>query len=529
MEIKQSFTTILQRFLLVILFGILVLIILVQTNPATRRIGRDYGIYLYVGKEIYRGGLPYRDAWESKPPAIFYVDAFALMIGNGSRWGVWMLEVIFLLSAVCISYYLLNKLWGRWPALAGVFLWLAGLGLTLGEGNSTEEYPLPLHFLSILLFLKLIETPKNRGLNFLLGLTFGISFLFRPNNAAIEIAVILTLFLFSIIDRNLKSIWAQIVWVGLGGLTPIFLVGLYFWYQGILYDYIEAAYLYNFFYSTTQITSALPLKTGFGIFGGIAWAAVIGYLVAIIRIFRLPRGQDFYLYLFLLLCPLVTIYISDPAKRAYGHYFINWLPFIALLAGLAINFFVVQLQMNKSASPRWETIGLGMLILFAGIFFVSSGRSTEYGQTLKKLASHPKKDIEFSTKLAAYVRRHTKPDDFVLFWGSQLGENIMADRDTPGSILFFPSLVQSDITTKLNDRYLRELKTNKPILIVDTGYPVFLSIDPIERKKQLSEGFDKSLIPSNADQLFDFIDKNYYLITTVSDRPIYKLKDSSLP
>jgi hypothetical protein len=58
---------------------------------------------------------------------------------------------------------------GHWPALAGLILWLVGLDLTLQGGNLTEEYPLALHFLSIALFIKLVETPNHRLYNMLLG------------------------------------------------------------------------------------------------------------------------------------------------------------------------------------------------------------------------------------------------------------------------------------------------------------------------------------------------------------------------
>ena len=37
--------------------------------------GADQGLYAYVGERILRGELPYRDAWDQKPPAIHYTYA----------------------------------------------------------------------------------------------------------------------------------------------------------------------------------------------------------------------------------------------------------------------------------------------------------------------------------------------------------------------------------------------------------------------------------------------------------------------
>lgn len=61
-----------------LLFTLLTLTVLVQSNPGTELPNRDYGFYIYIGREIARGNLPYETAWDSKPPAIFYLNALAL-------------------------------------------------------------------------------------------------------------------------------------------------------------------------------------------------------------------------------------------------------------------------------------------------------------------------------------------------------------------------------------------------------------------------------------------------------------------
>jgi hypothetical protein len=303
------------RILLTMLLILLVLTVLVQANPGTRIPGRDYGFYVYIGDHVVHGKLPYRDAWESKPPAIFYANAVGLWLGRGSRWGVWIIELIALLAAATISFHTTRKLWGIWPALAGLILWLVGLDLTLQGGNLTEEYPLSLHFLSIALFIKLLETPKHRLYNILLGLAFGICFLFRPNNAVLEAAIIMILLLMQVFHRDLKSILLQILWLSIGVLIPLLLTIVYFWSQGLLRELFEASLLYNLTYSTTAITSDSPLLIGFRTFGWIAWLGAAGYLVALQR--ALKTKDPFYLLL-LIGWPLV-IYLSDPARRSYTH------------------------------------------------------------------------------------------------------------------------------------------------------------------------------------------------------------------
>ena len=182
-----------QGLLFALLAALLTLIVLGQSIPLRKTPARDYGFYVYIGDQILHGKLPYRDVWESKPPAIFYVDTLALILGRGTRWGIWAVEAFSLLAAIYLSFRLMNRLWGPWAALAGLLTWTYGLNATLMGGNMTEEYPLPLHFLALALFPALVRQARKRTLAFLLGLIFALCLLFRPNNAVTEAAVILVL------------------------------------------------------------------------------------------------------------------------------------------------------------------------------------------------------------------------------------------------------------------------------------------------------------------------------------------------
>src|SRR6187399_2457518 len=105
----------LQYALLLIAIAFLTLAVLAQANPGTELPTRDYGIFVYIGEQITHGKLPYRDMWDNKPPGIFYLNAVALWIGRGSRWGIWLVEFISLFGATLLSFNFIKKLWGKWP------------------------------------------------------------------------------------------------------------------------------------------------------------------------------------------------------------------------------------------------------------------------------------------------------------------------------------------------------------------------------------------------------------------------------
>jgi hypothetical protein len=67
-----------------LLAGVVVATLLLLSLLLGFRFGRDQGIYAAVAETIVHGGAPYRDAWDFKPPAVFFVYALArLLLGPG--------------------------------------------------------------------------------------------------------------------------------------------------------------------------------------------------------------------------------------------------------------------------------------------------------------------------------------------------------------------------------------------------------------------------------------------------------------
>src|SRR5215212_115597 len=50
-------------------------LLIVRLPSLVQPMGADQGLYAYVGDRIRAGELPYRDAWDQKPPAIHYTYA----------------------------------------------------------------------------------------------------------------------------------------------------------------------------------------------------------------------------------------------------------------------------------------------------------------------------------------------------------------------------------------------------------------------------------------------------------------------
>src|SRR5215213_7611469 len=86
-------------------------LVVVRLPSLVQPMGSDEGLYAYVGERVLAGDLPYRDAWDQKPPAIHLT--YALMRG------VWPRD-----SAVPAADLIV-------AALMAVLLWRLGAALAM--------------------------------------------------------------------------------------------------------------------------------------------------------------------------------------------------------------------------------------------------------------------------------------------------------------------------------------------------------------------------------------------------------------
>jgi hypothetical protein len=502
---------------------LLVSIVLADANPATNLPKIDSGTFEYIVQQILRHKLPYRDVWDSKPPAIFYVNALGLWIGKGSRWGIFAIEFASLFIATGLAFWFLKKQWGLPAAWFGTFTWLYGLSNTIQGGNLTEEYPLVFHFLAFILLTALFWHPKRRCLQFLLGLSFSVSFLFRPNNSMVEFSAVLAYIVILVLKKRSKDLMSGLLFLGSGVAIPLAFVAIYFWHYGLLRDLFDAVIIYNLSYAATKISALNPLIFGSDVLGISLWLGIVGYIFLLINIrsFIFEKGSELNIAL-LIGWPLAIITV-DPSGRGYPHYFTNWVPFIALLSTIVYSKALSIIWVSRLKNLLVRQIMISSIALFlAVIVFIGSGSFSLYAKVVRSL-SNPENRERFSV-ISDYVRFHTDPGDYVLFWAARPGENFMSRRSAPSAYILYPILVSSPITEQFNIQFLRDLKRNQPILIVDLNDPYNLSLDPAIRNNQILKKEKWSSMPDNINEVFYYIDTNYSLERTVAGASIYMLR-----
>ena len=163
-------------------FLVLVAVLFLPVSPLLQRTPpRDSGIFLYTSSEMLDGKLLYQEVWDHKPPVVFLINAFGLWISNGSVWGVWFLQYMFIAASSVLALVVLSNAFGIYAAFIGVAGSLFTLQQVLHGGNYTEEYAIFFQIASLFFFYWGLKRKCNPWYGLLTGIFIGLSFFTRQN------------------------------------------------------------------------------------------------------------------------------------------------------------------------------------------------------------------------------------------------------------------------------------------------------------------------------------------------------------
>ena len=227
-----------------------------STSPLFSGWGYDSAMFQTIGKYWAEGYLPYVDLYDHKGPMIFFINA--LGYGLGGRNGVYIIQVLSIALSEAIACRLLADRLSRGKSLALALLLPFVLAANWQEGNTTEEYILPLLFGSYFLMARWcggLEEGRfahRAGAAFVYGLCFGFALMTRVTNAlgvCLGVAFITVLLA---VKGEWKNLLANAGAFLLGAAVPVLPFCVYFAAHGALYDMWYGTLLYNLDYLSSS-------------------------------------------------------------------------------------------------------------------------------------------------------------------------------------------------------------------------------------------------------------------------------------
>lgn len=230
------------------LFLALACVLLAVRLPSlVQPMGADQGLYAYVGDRVMRGGLPYVDAWDQKPPAIHVT--YAAMRGLWPHGSAVPAADLLMAAIVALLLWRLGALLA--PRFAGqsaalLFLLLSNPSFARLGGVALRAQCETFIAAAVTGAFVLLASSRNRPARWKLvsaGVLFGLAFTFKYNAVVYAAAGALALWLW----RRLTP--SALVAMAAGFLVPVAAFAAWFALNHAFLELYEATIAYNLRYS----------------------------------------------------------------------------------------------------------------------------------------------------------------------------------------------------------------------------------------------------------------------------------------
>lgn len=199
--------------------------------------GPDAGIFMYGGKLISIGRLPYVDLWDNKPPLIYYIASIGYSYKNNPFLAARIFEVLCYLVDLYLIRLITLKI-DRDKSVNYMLIFSASYLLFWEGGFLTEVFVLPLHLTICYLYFS-----KHKILLSVGALIWWAVFLLKPN-AIVLPTILVAGYVFSA-GHKTKNIFRFLI-----PFLIVFIVA-YLWlsYAGMWSGFIENVFMYNMQYA----------------------------------------------------------------------------------------------------------------------------------------------------------------------------------------------------------------------------------------------------------------------------------------
>jgi hypothetical protein len=475
---------------------------LVVCAPALRfPLGLDQAVFAYLGRVIAAGGVPYRDAWDVKPPGIHLVYALAAALFTDPGWYVGALRALdcAVAAATALVLGLLARRWlepgpARTLAVVAAAIWYASL--YLAQGYMAMAQPEALANLPAALA---VYRCQRRSSDLGVGLLLGAVTLLKPTSLAAVAPVVVLLL------AQRPAAWTAARPVLVGWALPLLAVGAWLAAIGGLAAYLEIVRSFGPGYLqmgggagpavlrwgarfAIPVAAALLAATGPGRRPLLAW------LVAALLVV-LAQGKG-YLYHFDVVVPAVAVGAAlGTARLAAGA---RWRPLLllgcpVLWAGWA----------NRATYVAFAALVSGALPLArwsARFHEVSPPVQQRLGQTVAAL---------------------TTPGQPILVWGLDPAVYILSGRSSSTRFFYHVPLVVPFAPARWREEFLHDLRIAAPALIVTftddrIGAATGWQADAAELLRRWSD-------------LRSFVEANYRFQTQLGNAVVYTRREEDRP
>lgn len=436
---------------------------------------RDESAYAYLGKRAIEGLAPYRDFYEMKPPLLFYgYGLLDLIFGYshaGLRWGAW-----FLTCLMCSGVYLIGR-----SFLGPKYGLVAALVLALFSANpytsmvfaESELLVMALALYGIWFLCRLLQEKEHpqqeRWWLIGAGLLIGSSVMVKQSAVFFLGFAAVVLILLAEGD-NLRARLSVLIrnglWFSLGAITPVLLcLGIIFGF-GVWEEFAFWNLEYpNLYTQNTNGNAGLNLLQVN--FESLTQRQLLLWVLGGLGLLAIAlKGLNKKMSIALVALVLFSFLTIMPGKRYYLHYWIQFLPAVALL--FAHLFFKLEKLGERSNLSIAKSLSfpLAALFLLIGVALSSAHwLKTDSNTTMREMfGGNPFVEDQLFARM---IEAQIQPNQTVAVMGSEPQIYVYLNRKAPSRHFYTAFLSRSHrFTEAWHTEALEGLKAQKPDYVV---------------------------------------------------------------
>jgi hypothetical protein len=421
---------------------------------------RDEGEYAYIGRLILEGIAPYGVTGNHKFPGAYLAYAGIMTVFGQTISGIHLGMLLVNLANTCLVFFLGRRISGNTGGLVAAAAWVVmsvSPGVYGNAGHITHLVMLAVLGGAILLWR---WEENGQGWNLIgAGLCLGASVVVRQTS--IVFVLLGAVFVWrAASDTRAK----RLAIVLLSSAVPLVAMGVWLWFAGVLPQFWRWT-----FTEAAAYGSQLSLKEGMQNFrqatpGVIGWNCLIwiGAAAGLVLAFW-ERSRRGWFAIGLLVAGGLTL---SAGLYFRGHYYVQVLPAIALLFGMALQK-AWSLGGIWRYSPAVGTALACLLPLIAQRSYFLETSPTAMSRYVYKGNPFPE-----TIEVARYLRENSDPKDLIGVLGSEPQILFYAQRHSATSLIYtYPLMEHHQYAHGMQETMAHELEDRNPKFIVFVNAP----------------------------------------------------------
>ena len=421
---------------------------LLHQYPGTKvPVSTDGSVFLYIGKQMHAGKVPYVDLFDHKGPALYVIQYLGyLIMPNSIAGGVWILEMISLTVTAMFmmktARLVAKDVRSGYLALMMVLI-SCGFKMYMG-GNFTEEHALPWIAISVYIFNLFFLSGRYTLLQILaLGFSCMVVLLLQGNLITVWVAFVPVVLIILLKEKRFADIGRCILFFVLGMILAVVPVIIWAWHDGFLKTMWDIYIKFNFEYSDNMAPGLQGYLELTADTLNRIWPGIVALTVALLYD-RKNKLQWLNVWLI-----AVSIVLTQVSGRDSPYYRIVILPALVL-------------PFTGFFDALWSLYGRGKeqrrndaIVVLSCLLLAGAAAAHRYRSNLGNTGDEG---------VVRYLKENTEESDTVLTIGNYAWPYIAANRTTENRFFFqWPPIQVSD---ELYEEFLLELQTHPSDVVI---------------------------------------------------------------